>query len=237
MNVQDWSWEKREILNITDYHDDSGNNPRLQSGETHAEGPYGAWNPSLWWKVLASCPVLQVPSAASQLQDRPSPSQVLLLMVWSSHKRRARVAPSAARSPSHGLALDCGQPDANNVCFLQITLQRSVSAAKPHKYAKILKRTHITFIPCFFLAETSHFFFSLFFPFINPWRFARELRVRVNLKNSAKTDNIYIFVEVLNSQTHNWTDYSTSCSFSHLRHFIKKTEELLLYYYYYYFLQ
>lgn len=143
---------------MTDYHDDSGNNPRLQSGETHAEGPYGAWNPSLWWKVLASCPVLQVASAAShQLQDRPSPSQVLLLMVWSSHKRRARVAPS-----SHGLALDCGQPDANNVCFLQITLQRSVSAAKPHKYAKILKRKHITFIPCFFLQRHLTFFLSSF---------------------------------------------------------------------------
>lgn len=123
--------------------------------------PMGPETPRCDGKCLHHVLFCRCLSAAShQLQDRPSPSQVLLLMVWSSHKRRARVAPSAARSPSHGLALDCGQPDANNVCFLQITLQRSVSAAKPHKYAKILKRKHITFIPCFFLAETSHFFFS-----------------------------------------------------------------------------
>lgn len=53
--------------------------------------------------------------------------------------------------------------------FLQITLQRPISAAKPHKYAKILKGKHITLIPCFalFFLKKYHLFF-LFFLFINP---------------------------------------------------------------------
>lgn len=46
----------------------------------------------------------------------------------------------------------------------------------------------------------SRLFFPPFFPFINPWRFARELRVRVNLKNSAKKDNIYVLEKLLTAK-------------------------------------
>lgn len=64
-----------------------------QEGVT-LRGPVGPETPSLWWKTLASCPVLQVPSAAShQLRDRPPPKQLLLLMAWSSRKRTGRGRP------------------------------------------------------------------------------------------------------------------------------------------------